>query len=110
MGRLAPRRGERVAHAEARAPRNRRARHPDPPRDRVRIPTGIDLGSWKPFTVETVQALMRDAPVTWWLSGGYALDRFAGETIREHGDIDISVARTDWSAFLAHVDGMLECF
>jgi hypothetical protein len=47
--------------------------------------------------------LLRGAPVRWWLSGGYALDRFAGRTIRPHGDIDISIATTDWSALVAHL-------
>ena len=66
------------------------------------------LGRWEPFTVEQVLALMDGAPVSWWLSGGYALDRFVGRTIRSHGDIDISLAAEDWDPFAAHVSSRLE--
>jgi hypothetical protein len=69
-----------------------------------------DLGAWSPFAVETVAALMEGAPVTWWLSGGCALDRFAGTEIRPHGDVDISLRRSDWEAFGVHVSPMLECY
>src|SRR5262249_41691658 len=63
-----------------------------------------------PFTVETVVALMDGAPVTWWLSGGCALEYFVGRPIRAHGDLDISLRRDDWEAFGVHVSPMLECY
>jgi hypothetical protein len=47
---------------------------------------------------------MAGAPVTWWLSGGEALDVFIGRNTRAHGDIDVSVRRADVGGLLAHVD------
>jgi len=58
-----------------------------------------ELGVWEPFEVATVQALMAGAEVTWWLSGGEALDVFIGRTTRAHADIDISLRRDDLPAF-----------
>jgi Aminoglycoside-2''-adenylyltransferase len=44
--------------------------------------------------------LLREVPVRWWLSGGWAIDEFvaAGQATRDHGDIDVSVPRQDWPA------------
>ncbi|MDQ1683175.1 MAG: hypothetical protein QOH99_1716 [Frankiaceae bacterium] len=48
-----------------------------------------------------VVTLLADAPVTWWLSGGYALDEFLGFTTRTHADIDVTVSRLEWPAMHA---------
>src|SRR5262245_670288 len=55
-----------------------------------------DLGPWEPYDVDTVRRLFADAPARWWLSGGVALDLFVGVHSRTHGDIDVSVRRSDW--------------
>lgn len=47
--------------------------------------------------------LLRDFGGPWAICGGYALELFAGRTIRPHGDIDLCLpesARTDIIAFL----------
>src|SRR4051794_4203406 len=67
-----------------------------------------DLGVWDPFAVATVLAMMAGADVTWWLSGGHALDVFVGRTTRQHGDIDISLRRADLHAFQCFLAGRLE--
>jgi hypothetical protein len=67
-----------------------------------------ELGVWEPFTVGAVLDLMAGSDVTWWLSGGEALDVFVGHPTRAHGDIDISVRRSDLAAFRRFVGGRLE--
>jgi len=44
------------------------------------------------------------------LSGGWAIDEFVtgGRASREHGDIDVSVARLDWPVFCRELQGRLE--
>ena len=64
-----------------------------------------DLGVWEPFGVASVQALMAGTEVTWWLSGGVALDVFVDRPTRAHADIDISVRRSDFPAFRRFVTG-----
>ncbi len=67
-----------------------------------------DLGTWEPFSVETVAAMMRATDVFWWLSGGQALDRFVGRVTREHGDIDVSIRRDDLALAAAALAARLE--
>jgi hypothetical protein len=69
---------------------------------------GADLGAWDPFTVASVMELMAGAGVTWWLSGGEALDVFVGYATRPHADTDISLRRADLHAFQCVVAGRLE--
>jgi hypothetical protein len=66
------------------------------------------VSNWAAFTVVEVVELLRGAPARWWLSGGCALDRFAGRVLRAHPDIDVSIAICDWDAFAAHVSGRVE--
>jgi len=56
------------------------------------------LGSWEPFTVAEVESLLAETDVLWWLSGGEAIDVFLRRPTRAHGDIDVSVRRSDWPA------------
>lgn len=65
---------------------------------------------WDPLPVSDVAALMADCGGRWWLSGGQALDHFLGFASRPHGDIDVSVARSDWATVLANVGQSLEVF
>jgi hypothetical protein len=63
---------------------------------------------WEPFGVADVERLLGDAEFVWWLSGGVALDVFLGRRTRAHGDIDVSVRRSDWPALHAFLDGRLD--
>jgi hypothetical protein len=70
--------------------------------------TPPDLGRWEPFDVPAVGQLMAGADMLWWLSGGQALDVFLGRATRPHGDIDVSVRRSDWPALRSHLSDRLE--
>jgi hypothetical protein len=69
---------------------------------------GDHLGSWEPFDVAAVEALLSGTDVLWWLSGGEALDVFLGRSTRAHGDIDVSVRRSDWPSLRQYLLGRLE--
>jgi hypothetical protein len=47
------------------------------------------------------KALFADLPVTWWISGGLALELHVGTSWRRHDDLDVSLRRTDVGALLA---------
>jgi aminoglycoside-2''-adenylyltransferase len=64
--------------------------------------------TWAPFDVATVQRLFAPLDARWWLSGGVALEVFVGASWREHGDVDVSVWRGDWSRIGPHVVDALE--
>lgn len=66
--------------------------------------------NWDPLTVQGVADSLASSPVRWWLSGGAALDRWLGESIRERRNIDISVVRTDLAELVAHLPEGLEAF
>ena len=70
--------------------------------------TDGELGRWEPYDVESVHSLMGGAPLTWWLSGGEALDVFVGRRTREHGDVDVSVRRADLELLRTHLAGRLD--
>jgi hypothetical protein len=60
------------------------------------VPTPpVPFGRWKPVSLPAVGALLAPARFPWWLSGGYALELFAGRQMRPHGDIDVSIFRRD---------------
>jgi hypothetical protein len=61
--------------------------------------------SWRPLTVEQAAALFAKAPFRWWVSGGHALELFAGKSWRDHEDLDVGVARGDASALRTLLDG-----
>ncbi len=66
------------------------------------------LGPWEPFDVETVADLMTEAGGCWWLSGGVALDHFVGHQTRTHGDIDVSLRRSDWDQVRRRIASRVE--
>lgn len=49
---------------------------------------------WEPLTPPAVAALLEDTAARWWLSGGVALDRWLGRTIRERPNTDVSTTPT----------------
>lgn len=68
-----------------------------PPSDRP------DAAPWRPLDADGVAHLLAAAPVRWWLSGGAALDRWLGRTIRPRENIDVSVTASDLGGLVASV-------
>jgi hypothetical protein len=54
-----------------------------------------EYGPWQPLPLQRLQDLFDKAPFRWWLTGGLALEQFAGTSWRKHGDIDIGICRDD---------------
>ena len=65
---------------------------------------------WLPLSVHAVAALLQACPSRWWLSGGWAIDHWAGTVSRSHADIDISTLRPALPALLGTLPGQLEPF
>lgn len=76
---------------------------------RASLGVGTDgLGQWDPFDVATVERLLAGADLVWWLSGGVALDVFLQHATRVHGDIDVSIRRSDWLSWRRVFEGRLD--
>ncbi len=69
-----------------------------------------DVDVWKPLRPAEVAALLRACSARWWLSGGCGIDAWLGRATREHGDIDVSVLRADWTVLAAALPARLEPF
>jgi hypothetical protein len=79
----------------------------------IEIPYNI----WQSLSVTEIRALFADAPFSWGLAGGYAIEQFLGAAIREHADIDIAIFRdeqhkaqrwlSDWQLYAADPPGTL---
>lgn len=54
-----------------------------------------DRACWEPLTPTEVTALLADAPLPWWIAGGWAIDLFIGRRTRDHADIDVLILRED---------------
>ena len=70
----------------------------------------IPYTSWQPLSVAEVVHLFTGAPFAWALAGGYAVERFLGRPLREHGDIDIVIFRDEQlrtQTWLAHAGWQL---
>lgn len=65
----------------------------------------MDLDAWEPLTPDQGAALFADVAFPWWISGGWAIDRFVGRRTRSHDDLDIGVLRRDQLAVRRHLDG-----
>lgn len=59
------------------------------------------FGPWTPLAVSDVVSLFDGAPFRWWVTGGVALELFAGRRWRNHDDLDVGVSRCDGSAVFA---------
>jgi len=68
------------------------------------------LDAWQPLSVSQVATVPGYVPARWWLSGGWAVDRWLGAQTREHGDIDVSVVRPDWQALIDALPGRLTAY
>ncbi|MGO2050977.1 MAG: nucleotidyltransferase domain-containing protein [Microbacterium sp.] len=60
----------------------------------------VSAKAWEPLEPSAVAELLAAASVRWWLSGGVALDRWLGRSIRERANIDVSVIATDLTALV----------
>ena len=63
--------------------------------------------SWDPLSAEDVAALFDSSSVRWWLSGGAAIDRWAGGRIRERENTDISTLIRDLPALVEQLPSHL---
>jgi hypothetical protein len=79
---------------------------------------GIPEHQWQPLPLDDVRRIFSGAPFTWALAGGYAIEQFLGEAIREHSDTDVVVFRDEqlvlqrwllpgWSLWAADPPGTL---
>lgn len=71
-------------------------------------------GPWEPLSLDAAVDTFRKMPTRWWITGGHALELYAGRSWRGHGDIDVALLRRDcptvlpllesatgWTAWLA---------
>ena len=77
----------------------------------------IPYNQWNPLSVSQVMELFSEAPFSWAIAGGYAVEAFVGKPFRDHGDIDVIIFRdqqlalqdwlSDWFLFAADPPGTL---
>ncbi len=77
----------------------------------------IPYDYWQPLSLAAVRQLFADAPFTWGVAGGYAVEQFLGAPTRDHADMDIVVYRdqqsrihthlTDWRLYASDPPGAL---
>lgn len=63
--------------------------------------------TWAPLSVDAVAGLFADVDARWWLSGGVALDHWAGSPIRERENVDVSTVGGDVEALIAALPSSL---
>ncbi|WP_325343299.1 nucleotidyltransferase domain-containing protein [Xylophilus sp.] len=51
--------------------------------------------AWDPWTPQALARRLREAPVHWYVVGGWALDLWHGEQLREHEDLEFAVLPSD---------------
>lgn len=66
-------------------------------------PTPTSATPWAPLDPQAVARLFASASVRWWLSGGVALDRWLGRTIRPRPNTDVSVVAADLASLLQNL-------
>ena len=77
----------------------------------------IRFDRWQPISVASLTDLFQNAPFSWCLAGGYAVEQFLGRLLRPHGDIDLVAFRDEqlalqdwlkgWQLYAAHKPGAL---
>jgi hypothetical protein len=79
--------------------------------------TDIPYHLWQPLSRKEVADIFVNAPFSWGLGGGYAIEQFLGRSLRSHGDIDVVIYRDeqlqvqhwlkDWCLYAADPPGTL---
>ncbi len=64
-------------------------------------------GPWRSRTVDDVVELFAGYAGPWWIAGGWAIEAFTGIS-RPHGDIDVSIPRSDAHLLRAHLRDRLD--
>jgi hypothetical protein len=59
--------------------------------------------------IEAVARVMAGFPRPWFVSGGWAIDLFAGQVTREHADLEVGLFRCDQERLRAHLAGCELC-
>jgi hypothetical protein len=59
------------------------------------LPIMFPLEQWTPLSLSEVKAIFANAPLTWGLGGGYAIEQFLGAPLRPHSDVDIVIFRDE---------------
>jgi hypothetical protein len=54
-----------------------------------------DCGPWEPASVIELTQIFQGAPFRWWITGGIALELYAGRSWRDHDDADLGICRAD---------------
>ena len=64
-------------------------------------------GPWRSRTTDDVVELFAGYTGPWWIAGGWAIEAFTGSA-RPHGDIDVSIPRSDANQVRAHLRDRLD--
>ncbi|HET9732279.1 MAG TPA: hypothetical protein VFP54_06340 [Acidimicrobiales bacterium] len=64
-----------------------------------------DYGPWEPATTAELEQIFAGAPFRWWITGGMALELYAGYSWRDHDDADVGICRADVAALYRQLDG-----
>ncbi|MFD1064829.1 nucleotidyltransferase domain-containing protein [Oceanobacillus locisalsi] len=65
---------------------------------------------WNTLSVEEINHLMKDIPISWWIAGGWALDLHYGKQTRKHEDMDILISSKDFSVLKKYLNDSYEFF
>lgn len=64
-------------------------------------------GPWREHGPAAAAELLSGYPAMWWIAGGWAIEAFTG-VARPHGDLDVSVPRSDVPLLREHLAGHLD--
>jgi hypothetical protein len=59
------------------------------------------MSGWRSPDPNGVALLLHDVSALWWIAGGWAIELFVGDAVREHSDLEIGCFRSDVPAVLA---------
>ena len=64
-----------------------------------------DYGPWEPATTAELEQIFAGAPFRWWITGGIALELYAGYSWRDHDDAHLGICRADADELYRILDG-----
>jgi hypothetical protein len=73
----------------------------------VHVETVNQYGPWRAQTPRDAAELLGAYGGRWWIAGGWAIEAFTGVP-RRHGDLDVSIPRSDVAALHEYVAGRLD--